>query len=120
MQDKIAGYYVLDDPEGGPTSDGCEDGFLHVEKRSDGQWYDTEIDVVITAFEVFLVENLIERLNAAVEQGMPNTLDLPQRIIPFDEPTPVMTVIEDEDLRRFVPSSGECERVGLPIRRLRH
>ena len=107
MPMSIAGYYILDDPTGGPTGDGCEDGFLQVELRRDGQWYDAELDVVITTFEIAPVENLVERLNRG-------------ETIPFDESTEISVLIEDEEYRIFAPDPGECERVGLPIRRLRH
>jgi hypothetical protein len=104
---KVAGYYILDNPTGGSTGDGSERGFLQVERRSNGQWYDIELDAVITAFEIAPVANLVERLNRG-------------ETIPFDEPTEISVMIEDDEYRTFVPDPGECERVGLPIKRLRH
>ena len=50
--DRLAGYYIIDEPRGGPRRDGTEPGLLYVEKRSDGRWYDSELDCRITAREV--------------------------------------------------------------------
>jgi len=88
---KLAGHYVLDRPPGGPRGDGTEDGYLHVEKRSDGRWYDAELDARIEARE----------------------------IVPLDVVTERYVIIEDEEDRVFVPTPGECERVGMPVRRRR-
>ena len=105
--DKIAGYYILDDPTGGPTRDGCEDGYLHVEKLDNGQWYDTELDAVIEAREIQVVDAPLETWS--VPDGPP-----------FDAPTEISVIIEDDQYRVFVPNPGECERVGMPIKRLTH
>jgi len=88
---KLAGHYVLDSPTGGPRGDGTEDGYLLVDKRSDGQWYDAELDACIEARE----------------------------IVPLDVVTERYVIIEDEEDRVFVPTPGECERVGMPVRRRR-
>ena len=89
---KLAGDYVLDSPTGGPRGDRTEDGYLHVEKRSDGRWYDAELDARIEARE----------------------------IVPLDVVTQRYVIIEDEEeYRMFVPAPGECERVGMPVRRRR-
>jgi hypothetical protein len=129
---KIAGYHSLFDPEGGPDGDGCEDGFLFVEQRSDGKWYDAEHDTLIEAKEIKCVdENFTKRLNAAVEamyeagelksgEPPPHPETLINKVIPFDEPIRIEVIIEDEDFCIFTPNPGECERVGLPIKRLRH
>ena len=47
--DRLTGYYIIDNPRGGPRRDGTEPGLLYVEKRSDGRWYDSELDCRITA-----------------------------------------------------------------------
>src|SRR6516165_4369418 len=88
---KLAGHYVLDRPPGGPRGDGTEDGYLHVEKRSDGRWYDAVLDARIEARE----------------------------IVPLDVVTQKYVIIEDEEYRMFVPAPGECERIGMPVRRRR-
>ena len=89
--DKIAGCYVLDPGRAGSRGDGTEPGLLYVEKRSDGRWYDAERNCRIEAME----------------------------IVPLDVVTRKYTIIEDEYYREFVPDPGECERVGMPVRRRR-
>jgi hypothetical protein len=96
---KVAGWYIRDN-----VADDYR-GYLLVEERSDRQWHDAELDAVIQAMEVASIENLVERLNCG-------------ETISFDEPTKISVLIEDECCRTFAPDPGECERVGIPIRRL--
>jgi len=95
--DRLAGYYIIDGPRGGPRRDGTEPGLLYVEKRSDGRWYDSELDCRITAMEV-VVEP--PRLRVVGTPAAPETC----------------TLIEDEYYRVFVPNPGECARAGIPVK----
>jgi hypothetical protein len=100
---RIIGHYVLDNPSGGPDRDGTSPGSLVVEQHSDGHWYDASLNCRIEAFEI------------APTSSIPHYFSEPP---PFDEQTEIYVVIEDEYFRTFVPKPGECERVGLPVRRL--
>jgi len=85
LADKLAGWFICD------NAVNAERGHLLVEKRRDGQWYDTELDARLEAKE----------------------------IVPLDVVTKRYVIIEDEEYRVFVPDPGECERVGIPVRRRR-
>lgn len=65
----------------------------------------------------------MERLNAAADKEgiafVENHKSFVARVIPFDEPTEISVLIEDEEDRTFAPDPGECER-GIPVKRLRH
>jgi len=124
----IAGWFQCDDPARDYP------GILKVEEHSDGFWYDVGGEargesggvVRVEAKEIVSVENLTERLNAAVGameeagESVPHYEILVKKVVPFDESTEVSIIIEDELCRVFIPDRGECERVGVPIKRLTH
>ena len=97
--DRLAGYYIIDGPRGGPRRDGTEPGLLYVEKRSDGRWYDSELDCRITAMEVVLAPPRLRVVGDAAPAA-------PE----------MCTLIEDEYYRIFVPNPGECARAGVLVK----
>jgi hypothetical protein len=99
--EKLAGRFVCDNA----VND--EHGYLLVEQRSDGKWYDAELDASIEAFEIAPVKNL-------------EVLRLRPEDRPLDAATEIFTIIEDDQHGVFVPDPGECQRVGIPVKRLAH
>jgi len=94
--DKVAGHF--------PMEQGC----LNVERRSDGEWYDADENSRITAFEIAPMEEKYVEMKFAGEP------------LPLEAQTTILTMIEDEEGRDFIPAPGECERVGIPVKRIGH
>jgi hypothetical protein len=114
----------------GYDADDGEPGVLRVERLSDDQWYDAAFGVAIEAKEVLCRTSptYLERIDRAVDERWGRkkfrgrwraggvSLD---ELVPFDEPTKIIIVIEDEEGRTSAPEPGECERVGIPVKRIR-